>query len=128
MAPADGSGSGGCRPCALAASLAFSVISATIETSKDWQLSIRAPPCPGAPVMPAKGQSFAFVARPISGGSERRYRPFGENDSAAHGRRLRARFLVFHTDRWDVSQCDHTENTRLVTLGVSHDQTTPSEG
>src|SRR5580700_629775 len=47
------------------------------------------------------GQSFAFVARPISGGSERRYRPFGENGSAAHGSRLRARFLVFHTDRWE---------------------------
>jgi len=61
------------------------------------------------------GQSFAFVARPISGGSERRYRPFGENHSAVHGSRLRARFLVFHTDRWNVSQCDHTENARLVT-------------
>src|SRR5260221_2592404 len=61
------------------------------------------------------GQSFAFVARPISGGSERRDRPFGENDSAAHGSRLRARFLVFHTDRWDVSQRDHTGNTRVVT-------------
>jgi len=63
--------------------------------------------------MAASGQSFAFVAHPISGGSERRYRPFGENDSAAHGSRLRARFLVFHTDRWDVSQCDHTED-RLI--------------
>ncbi len=61
--------------------------------------------------MAALGQSFAFVARPISGGSERHYRPFGENGSAAHGSRLRARFLVFHTGRWDVSLCDHTETT-----------------
>ena len=49
------------------------------------------------------GQSFAFINRRSSGGSERRYRPFGENGSAAHGSRLRARFLVFHTSRWDVS-------------------------
>src|ERR1700686_4325187 len=69
-------------------------------------------PTATAPRSDSTNPSRSLLARLAA---ERRYRPFGENGSAAHGSRLRAGFLVFHTDRWDVSQCDHTENARLVT-------------